>query len=228
MTEMTYVCLYNSYLHSLAPYTDAQVGRLVRAMMAYSQKGEVPQFKGAERMIWPTLQNQLDRDRDSYDERRKTSIKNGAKGGRPKSRKKDPEAQELTEPAQETQETQGFILETQETPRFFSKPKKPKEKENENKKKNDKENAKDKDKENERDILCAGAQENPPPLGMTPPSAKEVQLYCLEASLQFDPEQFVDYYSAVGWKRGNLPITDWKAAARCWASRQLPEKVYDL
>ena len=215
MTELSYVCLYNSYLLSLAPYTDAQVGRLVRAMMSYSQTGEIPQFKGAERMIWPTLQNQLDRDREAYDDRRRINSRNGSKGGRPKGEKK----------------TDGLILETEKSEksdRFFSKPKKPKEKENKKEKKNEKENENKKDKENERDIICAGAQGSSPSLAMVAPTAKEVQLYCLEAQLEFDPEQFVDYYSAVGWKRGGLPITDWKAAARCWASRQLPEKPYDL
>jgi hypothetical protein len=222
MSELAYVCLYNSYLASLAPYTDAQVGRLVRAMMAYSQNGEIPLFKGTERMIWPTLQNQIDRDREAYEDRRRASIKNGAKGGRPKSQKK---TQELIP---ETQETQGFISETQKTQGFFSKPRKPKEKENKKEKKNEKENENEKDKENEREIICAPGRASSPSLGMTAPTAKEVQLYCLEAALEFDPEQFVDYYTAVGWKRGGLPITDWKAAARCWASRQLPERPYDL
>lgn len=215
MSELTYVCLYNSYLSSLAPYTDAQVGRLIRAMLAYSQNGEIPQFKKTERMIWPTLQNQIDRDKEAYEERRKINSRNGSKGGRPKAQKK----------------TDAFLSETEKsekTDRFFSKPKKAKEKENKNEKKNEKENENEKDKENERDMISAGAQESSPPLGSTAPTAKEVQLYCLEAGLEFDPEQFVDYYSAVGWKRGGLPITDWKAAARCWASRQLPEKPYDL
>ncbi len=225
MTELSYVCLYNSYLLSLAPYTDAQVGRLVRAMMAYSQTGEIPQFKGAERMIWPTLQNQLDRDREVYEDRRRASILNGAKGGRPKRQKKTQETQGLNS---ETQETQGLFLETQKTQGLFSKPRKPKEKENKKEKKNEKENENEKDKESEREIICAGAQESSPSLAIKAPTAKEVQLYCLEAQLEFDPEQFVDYYSAVGWRRGGLPITDWKAAARCWASRQLPEKPYDL
>lgn len=215
MSELAYVCLYNSYLSSLAPYTDAQVGRLVRAMMAYSQTGEIPIFKGTERMIWPTLQNQIDRDREAYDDRRRINSRNGSKGGRPKGEKK----------------TDGLILETEKsekTDRFFSKPKKAKEKENKKEKKNEKENENEKDKENEREIISAPAQKSSPPLAIKAPTAKEVQLYCLEAALEFDPEQFVDYYTAVGWRRGGLPITDWKAAARCWASRQLPERPYDL
>lgn len=211
MSELTYVCLYNSYLASLAPYTDAQVGRLIRAMMDYSQNGVIPQFKGTERMIWPTLQNQIDRDRQAYADRRITNSRNGSKGGRPKGSAK-------TEKSEKTEKSDGF----------FEKPKKAKEKENKKEKKNEKEKEMDKETESERDIFPAAAGVNAPSLTMGAPTAKEVQLYCLEAQLEFDPEQFVDYYSAVGWKRGGLPITDWKAAARCWASRQLPEKPYDL
>lgn len=178
MSELAYVCLYNSYLSSLAPYTDAQVGRLVRAMMAYSQTGEIPIFKGTERMIWPTLQNQIDRDREAYDDRRRINSRNGSKGGRPKGEKK----------------TDGLISETEKsekTDRFFSKPKKAKEKENKKEKKNEKENENEKDKENEREIISAPAQKSSPPLAIKAPTAKEVQLYCLEAALELDRKSVV-------------------------------------
>ena len=68
--EMPYVCLYASYLTSLAPFTDEQVGKLFRAMLAYGTAGKEPEFQDCERYIWPMLRDQLDRDLESYRQRR--------------------------------------------------------------------------------------------------------------------------------------------------------------
>ena len=49
-----------------------------------------------------------------------------------------------------------------------------------------------------------------------PPSVDEVREYCTERRNNIDPQRFVDYYSASGWKRGKTPIKDWKACVRTW------------
>ena len=97
-----YICLYTSYLTSLAPYTDSQLGRLVRAMLTYRTAGEVPEFQGSERYIWPMLKDQLDRDLESYRQRCEKNRVNAAKGGRPK----NPSV---------ILETDGFFRKTQKT-----------------------------------------------------------------------------------------------------------------
>ena len=81
---MNYVCLYTSYLESLGQYSDEEIGRLVRAMLAYAAKGETTQFDGVERYIWPMLRAQMDRDKAAYQERCERNRANGAKGGRPR------------------------------------------------------------------------------------------------------------------------------------------------
>lgn len=83
MADITYVCLYMSYLQSLAPFTDAERGRLVMAMLNYASTGEVPQFDGNERFIWPSLQMQIDRDIETYQAKCSRNRANGSKGGRP-------------------------------------------------------------------------------------------------------------------------------------------------
>lgn len=115
MADITYVCLYMSYLQSLAPFTDAERGRLVMAMLNYASTGEVPQFDGNERFIWPSLQMQIDRDIETYQAKCSRNRENGAKGGRPS---KKP----------------GVMTETE---RFLEKPKKPKKKKNEKEMEND-------------------------------------------------------------------------------------------
>ena len=50
----------------------------------------------------------------------------------------------------------------------------------------------------------------------TPPTIQEVRDYCKERGNNVDPERFVDFYSSKGWKVGNQPMKDWKAAVRTW------------
>lgn len=64
-----------------------------------------------------------------------------------------------------------------------------------------------------------------PKVGNTPkkfvkPSSDDVREFCLENNFLFlDPDEFVDFYESKGWRVGNAPMKDWKAAARRW-SRQ--------
>lgn len=59
----------------------------------------------------------------------------------------------------------------------------------------------------------------------TPPSVDEVRSYCRERKNGIDPEAFVDYYEARGWKYGQgKPVVDWKAAVRTWERRRGKEK----
>ena len=115
MADIPYVCLYMSYLQSLSPFTDEERGRIVMAMLNYATTGEIPQFEGNERFIWPSLQAQIDRDIGTYQAKCSRNRANGAKGGRP--------------PRNPT-----VIPETE---RFLEKPKKPKEKEKEKEREKD-------------------------------------------------------------------------------------------
>ena len=62
----------------------------------------------------------------------------------------------------------------------------------------------------------------------TPPTVDEVKVYCQERGSSVDPEKFVDFYSANGWKQGrNKPIVDWKAAIRTWERSDAQQKAQD-
>lgn len=56
----------------------------------------------------------------------------------------------------------------------------------------------------------------------TRPSLEEVRSYCEERGNGVDPEHFIDYYEANGWKVGKNPMKDWKAAVRNWEKRENP------
>ena len=57
-----------------------------------------------------------------------------------------------------------------------------------------------------------------------PPTVDEVRAYCLERGNGIDPQAFVDFYEARGWKYGQgKPVVDWKACVRTWENRRKQE-----
>jgi hypothetical protein len=54
----------------------------------------------------------------------------------------------------------------------------------------------------------------------SPPTVDEVAEYCRERRNKVDPQRFVDFYAAKGWKIGQNPMKDWKAAVRTWEQRE--------
>lgn len=57
-----------------------------------------------------------------------------------------------------------------------------------------------------------------------PPNVEEVRAYCKERNNLVDAEQFVDFYASKGWKVGNTPMKDWKAAVRTWEKRDFDRR----
>ena len=58
------------------------------------------------------------------------------------------------------------------------------------------------------------------PQRFTPPSVEDVAAYCHERGNSVSPQRFVDFYAAKGWKVGNQPMRDWRAAVRTWETRE--------
>lgn len=61
--------------------------------------------------------------------------------------------------------------------------------------------------------------DKPPRSRFQAPSVEEVSAYCAERRNHVDPQRFVDYYTANGWKVGKNVMKDWKAAVRTWERR---------
>lgn len=53
------------------------------------------------------------------------------------------------------------------------------------------------------------------------PTLEEIADYCRERNNSISPEAFFDFYESKGWKVGNQPMKDWKAAVRTWEKRSL-------
>lgn len=52
------------------------------------------------------------------------------------------------------------------------------------------------------------------------PTLEQVTDYCKERQNFVDPQRFIDYYTANGWKVGKNSMKDWKAAVRTWEQRE--------
>lgn len=76
----------------------------------------------------------------------------------------------------------------------------------------DKEKEEDKDKDKEKEVKKASSR-------FTPPSINDVSAYCAERNNGISADRFVDFYTSKGWRIGNQPMKDWKAAVRNWERR---------
>ncbi len=66
--------------------------------------------------------------------------------------------------------------------------------------------------------------DKPPRSRFVPPTVEEVSAYCQERNKGVDPQRFVDFYTANGWKVGKNTMKDWKAAVRTWENRDQGQK----
>jgi len=96
---MEYLKIWTSFRESISPLNDAEKGRLFDAMLMYADTGELPDFKGNERYIWPTAKQAIDR----AAQKAETLRQNGSKGGRPP---KPEETKENQTKANETKRNQ--------------------------------------------------------------------------------------------------------------------------
>lgn len=71
----------------------------------------------------------------------------------------------------------------------------------------------DKDKDIRKE---SRATKPPTPARFVPPTLEQVATYCQERKNGIDPQHFVDYYEARGWKLGKNNMKDWRATIRTW------------
>lgn len=99
---LEYFAAYHSYLKSIEPLNDAERGRLFTACLQYSMTGIEPELHGNERFIFPTIQSQIDRDREKYDRKCEKNRENGTRGGQANAtERKQPEANAPQTPPKE-------------------------------------------------------------------------------------------------------------------------------
>ena len=180
--------------------------RLYDAMLDYGETGVVPELEGPLALLWDYFQPQLELDNARYESIRAKRAKAGRLGGLA--------SQGSRQPEQEPQDGQEEASEASE--------------------------AKEAKEANEANtIQSSTVQSNPvqsnpvqlresiaakappaPRKGFVPPTQAEIGADVREAKLTMDPQEFVDYYTANGWKVGSHAMKDWRAAARNWARKE--------
>lgn len=196
---MSYVKVYYDLLEALETLSDSERGRLITAMLQHARQDEVIPLTGGERYLWPMLRAQIDRDMDSYLKISAKRSEAARSGGRPSSSG----GKQL--PAKGIQNNQLHAIASKCD------------------QDDDKDKDKDKDKDDDKDNAPKGAKARAS--RFTPPSVEEVTDYCRERGNIVDPQTFVDFYSAKGWKIGSNSMKDWRAAVRTWEKREGSEQA---
>ena len=184
--------------------------RLYDAMLDYGETGVVPELEGPLALLWDYFQPQLELDNARYESIRAKRAKAGRLGGLASqgSRQTEQEPQDGQEEAREAAEANEA---------------------------NEANQANEANEANEANtIQSSTVQSNPvqlresiaakappaPKKRFVPPSQAEIGAYVREAKLTMDPQEFLDYYTANGWKVGSHTMKDWRAAARNWARKE--------
>lgn len=180
--------------------------RLYDAMLDYGETGVVPELEGPLAVLWDYFQPQLELDNARYESIRAKRAKAGRLGGLA--------SQGSRQPEQEPQDEPGEAREAAEA--------------------NEANQANEANTIQSSTVQSNPVQSNPvqlresiaakaPPAPKTrfvPPSQAEIGAYVREAKLTMDPQEFLDYYTANGWKVGSHTMKDWRAAARNWARKE--------
>ena len=98
---MEYLKVWTSFAEIIEPLNDSERGRLFTMMLNYASTGELPEFKGNERYIWPIAKQAIDRARAESDK----LTANGSKGGRPKTKDNQTKPNETKENQEKPNET---------------------------------------------------------------------------------------------------------------------------
>jgi hypothetical protein len=205
---------------------------LVEAMIYYARDKRLPKFRGTLQAVWKMVQPIIDRD----DERYRTTLEARKRAGKARGKQISKAAKERknlnAEFSADTADDKQ-VLSEQKVPQQHMLPE---------------ENTTDQHKGSKsiQSTISNPQSSNPNPQSspvkeresaptgasavggngasagdfFVPPSAQQVRDFVLKESLRFQPEDFLDYYSANGWMIGNQPIRDWKAVARRWSRKE--------
>ena len=168
-------------------------GQLFESILDYGEYGALPDLEGALGVAWDFIQPRLDRDADKYDE---TVAKAKYAAATREARKNNAMLPPFEEWKLSTNDS-GYHSLSDDIERY------PK----------SKSNSKSTSNSNNRGSIAAKPPTRPK---FSPPSTDDVRSFCTENGYCIDPERFVDYYTANGWRVGKNPMKDWKAAVRSW------------
>ena len=84
-----YFCAYHSMLGAMRKLSDAECGRLFRALLAYSSGEQPDNLQGREELLFDVFSQQIDRDSEKYTRKCETNKANGSVRTQDKEKEKD-------------------------------------------------------------------------------------------------------------------------------------------
>jgi len=183
--------IHKDSLSVLNKLTDEQAGKLFKAIFDYQINNVLPEDTLTS-IIFEPFFNQFKRDEEKYQnvvERNKINI-----------------AKRWNKPN------------TKNTTRKTGIPKDTKNTDSDSKNKSDSDSDSKNDNESNNDSNLSN-NINIKNKRFTKPTLQELISFCNEFALNIDPQQFIDYYDANGWKINKNPMKDWQATARNWHRR---------
>jgi hypothetical protein len=199
-TERQGFVLYHSLRKPLEMLDDAQRGKLLLAILNYSEFGTVPDFQDAViDMAFAFIRDKLDRDADAYKDKCEKRAIAGSKGGKQRVANQANQANATfakQNQANQANASKSSQLKPEPEPEPELKPEPELEQEKKKRKR------------------------------FTPPTLEEVKAYCEQRQSSVDPVQFFEYFTADPdrqWidAKGNK-VTNWKSKILTWEKFDKP------
>ena len=207
--------------------------KVYEAIINYGLDGEQNDLKGMERAIFAVAQPLIDANNKRYENSLRTKKNSKQSESETEAKPKQNESETEAKPKQNVSKSEAKPK--QNRSEIEAKPKQNVSKSeanvNDNETGNDNVNVNESENENENEKenafrsvsraspLCA--QERRHAHSEKPPTVREVTDYCRERKNNVDPQRFVDYYNALGWKIGNTHIVDWRSVLRMWEKTEI-------
>ena len=214
---MDYLKIWPEIERWLSRYTDEERGRVFMAMMAYTFRGEEPDWPqdAREWCVWEPIRDKM----DGCAEKVQTMRANGQRGGRrsaqndvevcentaeSESKPKQTQAEESKEKQAEANVSNGKQTQANESPQAHTQAQ---------------EQAHAHEQAQKENGKRARARESA--ARFAPPTLGECETFFAQhGGTVVQATQFHAYYTSNGWRVGKNPMKDWQASARGWIARQ--------
>lgn len=249
MTKTPYLALYYNWAHIMNDFTDAECGKLIKAVIAYSEgKNETPKLSRVLTVAYKFIIDTIDR----------TDNRAANPESRPKKAKKASKKASLT--ARDTLKTS---LTARDTLNEENREKFPEEYGFEEEKEDtlhtspyssasEKDNASTEPRNLQRESFISPTESKigassavafptsalnevsnatqtsasfPTQAVFTPPALDDVKALFARRGFKSDPEEFFNFYESKGWLVGQSPMRNWEASAANWEIKVVRERM---
>lgn len=197
---LAYLQIFADKEELLTPFSDAERGRLLTAMLTYALHDEEIALEGNERYIWPVFKQMIDQSKDALSKKQNA--------GRARQEAASTE-QHTAAPVSTSQHTVAEASTSQQEAAEAPIIKESRIKNQESILKN-------------HDNKGVKAKKQ----SFSAPTPEMVRDYCNQMGITgVDAQKFVDYYASKGWLVGRSPMQDWYAAVRNWSKNGFDQQA---